>query len=792
MRFSEAWLREFVNPSIDTQKLVHQLTMAGLEVDGTEPAAAPFSGVVVAEVLEVSQHPQADRLRVCLVANGSGEPLQIVCGAPNVRPGIRVPLAVEGAHLPGGVVIRKTELRGVASSGMLCSAKELGIDDPATGLMELPADALVGVDVREYMTLDDCVIDVDLTPNRADCLSIEGIAREVALLNDLDWAVPDIASVPVSVPETFPVSVSAPEACPRYLGRLVRGVSRTVQAPIWMRERLRRAGIRPLDAVVDVTNYVLLETGQPLHAFDAVKLEGGIHVRYAAQGEKLSLLNGEEVALDSDVLVIADQRKALALAGIMGGSDSAVGDGTTDIFIECAFFTPGVIMGKARRYGLNTESSHRFERGVDPELQTRAIERASELILSIAGGKAGPIVEATSPSHLPQRASILLRYDRIARLLGMSIDRPKVAEILKRLGMKVENHPQGWTVTPPGFRFDIAIEADLIEELGRIQGYESLPHRHPVMATAMRPVSERILDLDRVKNLLVDRGYQEAITYSFVDEARQVMIEPEISYLALKNPISSDLAVMRTGLWCGLLDAALKNTFRQQNRVRLFESGLRFARRDGGIDQRKSIGGLAIGAVHEEQWGEAARPVDFYDIKADIEGIVKLTGREASLEFAAAAHPALHPGQSAEIRLDGEHLGWVGMLHPRLEKQLSFEQNVFLFELDQDVLLRRDLPVFRGISKFPQVRRDIAVIIDESVMVDRLVECVKEADGSILRQVVVFDVYRGQGVETGRKSVALGLVLQDEAETLTDARVDETMGSILERLSKEFNARLRD
>ncbi|WP_119629517.1 phenylalanine--tRNA ligase subunit beta [Methylocaldum marinum] len=792
MRFSEAWLREFVNPSIDTQKLIHQLTMAGLEVDGTEPAAAPFSGVVVAEVLEVSQHPQADRLRVCLVANGSGEPLQIVCGAPNVRPGIRVPLAVEGAHLPGGVVIRKTELRGVASSGMLCSAKELGIDDPATGLMELPADALVGVDVREYMTLDDCVIDVDLTPNRADCLSIEGIAREVALLNDLDWAVPDIASVPVSVPETFPVSVSAPEACPRYLGRLVRGVSRTVQAPIWMRERLRRAGIRPLDAVVDVTNYVLLETGQPLHAFDAVKLEGGIHVRYAAQGEKLSLLNGEEVALDSDVLVIADQRKALALAGIMGGSDSAVGDVTTDIFIECAFFTPGVIMGKARRYGLNTESSHRFERGVDPELQTRAIERASELILSIAGGKAGPIVEATSPSHLPQRASILLRYDRIARLLGMSIDRPKVAEILKRLGMKVENHPQGWTVTPPGFRFDIAIEADLIEELGRIQGYESLPHRHPVMATAMRPVSERILDLDRVKNLLVDRGYQEAITYSFVDEARQVMIEPEISYLALKNPISSDLAVMRTGLWCGLLDAALKNTFRQQNRVRLFESGLRFARRDGGIDQRKSIGGLAIGAVHEEQWGEAARPVDFYDIKADIEGIVKLTGREASLEFAAAAHPALHPGQSAEIRLDGEHLGWVGMLHPRLEKQLSFEQSVFLFELDQDVLLRRDLPVFRGISKFPQVRRDIAVIIDESVMVDRLVECVKEADGSILRQVVVFDVYRGQGVETGRKSVALGLVLQDEAETLTDARVDETMGSILERLSKEFNARLRD
>jgi len=792
MRFSEAWLREYVNPPIDTQRLVHQLTMAGLEVDSAEPAAASFSGVIVAEVLEVSAHPQADRLRVCLVSSGSGEPLQIVCGAPNVRAGMRVPLAIEGGRLPGNVSIRKSELRGVASFGMLCSAKELGIDDPQTGLMELPADAPVGTDVRDYLGLDDCIIEVDLTPNRADCLSVEGIAREVASLNALDWSASDVPSVSVTSPETFPVSVSAPEACPRYLGRLIKGVSRTVQTPLWMRERLRRAGIRSLDAVVDVTNYVLLEMGQPLHAFDAAKLEGGIHVRYATPSEKLCLLNGEEVALESDVLVIADGRKALALAGIMGGSSSAVGDDTTDIFVECAFFTPSVIMGKARRYGLNTDSSHRFERGVDPELQTRAIERASELILSIAGGDAGPIVEVASPSHLPRRAPILLRYERITRLLGMNIDRPKVAEILMRLGMVLVDHPEGWTVTPPGFRFDIAIEADLIEELGRVYGYESLPRRHPVMATAMRPVSERILDLDRVKNLLVDRGYQEAITYSFVDEARQTLIEPEIPYLALRNPISSDLAVMRTGLWCGLLDAALKNTFRQQSRVRLFEAGLRFARWDAGIEQRKSLAGLAMGLVHEEQWGESSRSVDFYDIKADVEGMVKLTGREAGLEFIGAAHPALHPGQSAEIRLSGERLGWIGMLHPRLEKQLGFEQSVFLFELDQDVLLGRHIPVFHGISKFPQVRRDIAVIIDEFVTVDRLIECVKEADSSILRQVVVFDVYRGQGVETGRKSVALGLVLQDEAETLTDARVDEIVGSVLERLSREFNARLRD
>ncbi|HYE38101.1 phenylalanine--tRNA ligase subunit beta [Methylocaldum sp.] len=792
MRFSEAWLREYVNPSIDTQRLVHQLTMAGLEVDSAEPAGGSFSGVIVGEVLEVSPHPQADRLRVCRVSSGSGEPLQIVCGAPNVWVGMRVPLAVEGARLPGDVSIRKSELRGVASFGMLCSAKELGIEDPQTGLMELPADAPVGADVRDYLKLNDCIVEVDLTPNRADCLSMEGIAREVALLNGLDWTVPDVPTVSVSARDTFPVSVSAPEACPRYLGRLIKGISRTAQTPLWMRERLRRAGIRSLDAVVDVTNYVLLEMGQPLHAFDAAKLEGGIHVRYATPGEKLRLLNDEEVSLDPDVLVIADQRKALALAGVMGGSDSAVSDDTADIFVECAFFTPSVIMGKARRYGLNTESSHRFERGIDPELQARAIERASELIIATAGGEAGPITEAVSSSHLPQRTPILLRHERVTRLLGMNIDRSKVDEILMRLGMTLVEHPEGWTVTPPGFRFDIAIEADLIEELGRVYGYESLPRRHPVMATAMRPVSEGVLDLDRAKNLLVDRSYQEAITYSFVDEARQALIEPEIPYLVLKNPISSDLAVMRTGLWCGLLDAALKNTFRQQNRVRLFETGLRFARRDSGIEQRKSLAGLAMGSVHEEQWGESARSVDFYDIKADVEGIIKLTGREADLEFVAGTHPALHPGQAAEIRLGGERLGWIGMLHPRLEKHLGFEQNVFLFELDQDVLLGRNIPVFQGISKFPQVRRDIAVIIDESVTVHCLIDCVKGTDSSILRQVVVFDVYRGQGVETGRKSVALGLVLQDEAETLTDARVDETVGRVVDRLSKEFNARLRD
>jgi phenylalanyl-tRNA synthetase beta chain len=792
MRFSEAWLREYVNPAIDTAQLVHQLTMAGLEVDSAEPAAGTFSGVVVAEILETSAHPQADRLKVCRVAAGLAEPLQIVCGAPNARAGLRAPLAVEGAELPGGLKIKRSELRGVASFGMLCSARELGIDDSASGLLELSADAPVGADLRDYLKLNDHIIEVDLTPNRADCLSVEGIAREVALLNGLDIKTPDIRPVPVTTQASLPINVEAPEACPRYLGRHIKGVSRNAPTPLWMKERLRRSGLRSLDAVVDVTNYVLLEMGQPLHAFDAARLDGGIRVRYARSGEKLRLLNDQELELHDDVLVIADDSKALALAGIMGGSESAVSETTADIFLECAFFSPASIMGKARRYGLATDSSHRFERGVDPEMQARAIERASQLIVEIAGGEAGPVTEAASPAHLPKREPILLRSERIGRLLGLHIEPARVRDILFRLGLNPEDRPEGWSVTPPGFRFDIAIEADLIEELGRVYGYDRLPRRHPTIPAAMRPVSEKQLELDRVKNLLVDRGYQEAITYSFVEAGLQQLIEPEIPHLALKNPISAELAVMRTSLWVGLLDAALKNSHRQQSRVRLFESGLKFAQRAKGIEQRKSIAGLAMGTVNEEQWGEPQRPVDFYDLKADVEAIVRLTGRSGALSFGAGAHPALHPGQTAAVSLGGERLGWIGMMHPRLEKQLGFEQSVFLFELDQDVLLRRAVPRFRSLSRFPQVRRDIAVIVDEAVTVDRLVACVQGQGGGILREAIVFDVYRGQGVDAGKKSVALGLLWQDDSETLTDARVDGAMAAVLERLAKDFEARLRD
>jgi len=791
MRFSEAWLRELVNPPLATEALVAQLTMAGLEVEATEPVAGAFSGVVVGEVLELAPHPEADRLRVCQVAAGGDAPLTIVCGAPNVEVGMKAPLAVQGAVLPGGMKIGKSKLRGIESFGMLCSAKELGFDDGQTGLLALPQDAPVGADLRDYLRLDDTAIELSLTPNRADCLSVEGVAREVALLNGVDFAPSATPVIPVSSEATFPVTLDAPEACPRYLGRLIQGVDRAAPTPMWMRERLRRSGIRSLGPLVDVTNYVLLELGQPLHAFDAAKLQGGIRVRYGFPGEKLLLLNGQEITLESDVLVIADAQRPLALAGIMGGEDSAVGGDTQDIFLECAFFTPHLIMGKARRYGLATDSSHRFERGVDPQLQTRAIERATQLLLDIAGGAAGPIVEAVVEAHTPKREPIVLLHERVTQLLGVSIPAEQVAGLLSRLGLKLESRHGGWQATPPGFRFDIAIEADLIEEIGRVYGYNNIPKRNPATHMELQPVSEAKLDIERAKDVLVDRGYQEAITYSFVEPAMQAKIEPELETIALKNPISAELAVMRTGLCCGLIDAALKNLNRQQARVRLFEAGLRFTRRGGEIFQEKSLAGLALGSVHEEQWGGKMRPVDFFDVKADVEALLRLAGHEASAKFVRSQHPALHPGQSAEIVLDGQPLGWLGLLHPKLEKQLGFETRVFLFELDQDRLLNRAIPSFKPLSKFPQVRRDIALIVDGNVTAASLVGCVKK-QSPLIRQVWVFDVYQGPGIEAGRKSVALAVVLQDDAETLTDAKVDGVVTEVLASVAQEFNAKLRD
>ena len=790
MQFSEAWLRELVNPALNTQELVEQITMAGLEVDSVNPAAAEFSGVVVAQVVSVTAHPDADKLRVCQVEVGTDTPLQIVCGASNVREGLKIPAALIGAKLPGDFKIKKSKLRGEQSFGMLCSEKELGLAADADGLMELAADAPMGTDIRDYLALNDQLIEVDLTPNRADCLSVEGVAREVALLNELEFNVTQINPHAVEHQETLDVKISAPEACPRYLGRLIKGVNATAETPLWMQERLRRSGLRSLGSVVDVTNYVLLEMGQPLHAFDAAKLSGGIEVRLAHADETFSLLNDQEIKSNSETLVIADAEKALALAGVMGGSESAVSDNTQDIFLECAFFNPSFMMGKARHYGLHTDSSHRFERGVDAELQSRAIERATQLIVEIAGGSVGAITEVVAEQYLPERPAVTLRQQRIKRILGVALDEAEVEGILQRLGMSIVKDAEGWQVTPPGFRFDIAIEADLIEELGRVYGYNNLPQTSRLMRSALSEAPEAVLEIDQIKDLLVGRDYQEAITYSFVDEDLQKTLVPEDTYIKLQNPISSELAVMRTTLWCGLLQAAAYNTKRQHTRVRLFEAGQRFLGTDVA-QQEKMLAGIALGSANPEQWGEKARKVDFYDIKADVEAICALTGRE--VQFVVAKHNTLHPGQSAEIQtMQGQSLGWIGMLHPTLEKQLGFDGNVFLFELSQAVLLERNVPVFNSLSKFPSVRRDLALLIKEEVSFEAVKKCIDDCQEKLIKQVMVFDIYRGQGVEQGYKSIALGLIMQDATQTLTDSEIDAIVNSVLDALSNKLSAKLRD
>ena len=792
MKFSEQWLREWVDPDVDTQQLAHQLTMAGLEVDAIEPVAAEFEQVVVGEVMALSPHPDADKLRVCQVNVGQTDQLTIVCGAANVAVGVKVPAALVGAKLPGGLKIKKSKLRGVESFGMLCSAKELGMVEQADGLMILPKDAPVGEDIRRYLKLDDVTIELGLTPNRGDCLSLAGIAREVGVLNLAEVSNPVLDVVPVTLDDTFDVKLDAPEACPAYYGRVIRGIDNHLETPLWMQERLRRSGLRSLGPVVDVTNYVLLELGQPMHAFDLAKLEKGIVARYAQAGEKLSLLDEQEISLDADTLVIADHKKAVALAGIMGGLETAVQPETTDIFLECAFFNPLAIAGKARKYGLHTDSSHRFERGVSPELQSQAIERATALLLDIVGGQAGPVINAQSDAHLPTRQPVVLRPHRIEKVLGMSIPGTQVAEILGRLEMDVQQQGEDWQVIPPAFRFDIELEEDLIEEVGRIVGYDQLPNTRPQGALWMKARPETSLSLRRIRHFLVDQGYQEAITYSFVSPELQSLLAPTDAVVNLSNPISSDMATMRTTLWPGLIQAMQHNLNRQQNRISLFECGLRFIQQDTELNQEMMVAGLRAGDNLPEQWGAKARRVDFFDIKRDVEALLGLSGECSDIRFDVASHPALHPGQSVVIQRNGLSIGYMGALHPQLARTLGINQDVMLFELSLSGVQGTRIPAFQALSKFPAIRRDLALVLDVKTTAQQVKDVVRKIAPASLKNIDLFDVYMGEGIDSGRKSLALGLTLQDLSRTLTDKEVDDVITKVVGTLQAELGATLRD
>jgi phenylalanyl-tRNA synthetase beta chain len=792
MKFSEKWLREWVNPNVDTDTLVAQLTLAGLEVDAVEPVAGDFKGVVVGQVTSVEPHPDADKLRCCKVDIASDELLSIVCGASNVREGLKIPVAVVGSVLPGNFKIKKAKLRGVESYGMLCGASEIGLVDNVKGLMELADDAPIGKDFREYLDLDDVAIDVDLTPNRSDCLGIAGIAREVGVLTGCDLTQWPAETINVQSAKTVKVNIDAPADCPRYIGRVIENINVKAETPLWMQEKLRRSGVRSLGPVVDVTNYVMLELGQPMHAFDLDKISGDITVRPAKADEKLTLLDGQEVSVLENTLLIADDSAPLALAGIMGGEASSVGDETKNIFLEAAHFNPLVIAGRARGYGLHTDSSHRFERGVDAELPQSAIERATALLLDIVGGEAGPVTEQVSESDLPKVESIILRADRIKRVLGISIDAAQVEEQLTRLGLTiVATEDNSWQVTVPSFRFDIAIEVDLIEELGRLYGYDKLPETRPQGTVLTTDISENTLATHRLQSLLVDRGYQEAITYSFVDpELQQHLAVEDEQAIALANPISADLSVMRTSLWPGLIQAMVYNLNRQHDRVRLFEVGRSFRGTQDNVIQHRQIAGVVCGSRYAEQWSEKQRPVDFFDVKADVEALLDL-GSEANIRFVAEEHPALHPGQSARIYKGEQAIGWIGALHPKLNKPLELNVRVYVFELALAPVLEAQIPEFESLSRFPANRRDLAVVVDSSTTAGEIHHCLQGVESDILKSIQLFDVYSGDGVEDGKKSIAIAFNLQHAERTLTDEDVDALMQTITERLENTIGALIR-
>jgi phenylalanyl-tRNA synthetase beta chain len=793
MKISVNWLKEFIKLSDDAKAIARRLGAGGVEVASVAPAIPAFEKVFVGEVKSLEPHPSADKLKVCQVDAGQGKPLQIVCGAANVRAGMKAPVILPGGKLPDGTEIKQAQLRGVDSSGMLCSAKELGLSEEATGLFELPSDAPVGKGLREYLGGDDQLIEIEITPNRGDCLSILGVAREMGALYGTKLEKPDVAPVKAANKDSFPVGIEAEAACPVFATRIIKGIRPDAVTPLWMRERLRRSGLKPIHPAVDVTQYVMLELGQPMHAYDLKRLDGGITVRMAKQGEKAKLLNSQSYDLQPDFLVIADKSRVQGLAGIMGGGESNVTAGTTDILLEAAFFTPAAISGRPRRMDLLTDAAYRFERGVDPQGQARAIERATQLILEIAGGQPGLTSVTTADKTSIKTQAITLRRARLALLLGIEVPDAEVGAILTRLGFEVSPDKQGWSAVPPSHRFDIEIEEDLIEEVGRVHGYDKIPALQYPSRQGMERLPEARVDLRRLRQVLVERGYQEAVTYSFVDHTLQTRLyqTPEMA-LPLANPITEDMTEMRLGLWPGLLKVLQYNLNRQQDRVRLFETGLRFTLQTNEIKQENTLAGLVSGPEFPLQWGLPDRPVDFADLRGDIEALLRPAGAVGRLKTEAKPHPALHPGQSARLMLDGQELGWMGALHPGVLKALDLPQGALAFEIRLGALLESKIPAFEPISRFPAVRRDLAVVVSEEVSAAELLAAAREAAGNLLQEARIFDIYRGPGIDSGRKSVALGLILQDSSRTLTDEDADGAMQRVADRLARGLGATIRD
>ncbi len=785
MQFSENWLRSLVDTDLDSQALSHALTMAGLEVEDMQAVAAPFSKVVVARILSAEKHPDADRLQVCKVDVGLAEPLQIVCGAANARAGLIAPCAMVGAELPG-ISIKQAKVRGVESFGMMCSSKELGMSAEATGLLELDNNAMVGQNIRQHLDLDDHLLTLKLTPNRSDCLSITGIARDVAAITGAATRFAEISPAVVGLAQIKNVTVSEQAACPRYCGRLISGINAQASSPAWMVKRLERSGLRSISAVVDITNYVLLELGQPMHAFDAAKLNGDVNVRFAKTGESLSLLNDQIIQLKADDLVIADALGAVALAGIMGGKSTAVSDETTDVFLESAFFVPSVIAGKARRLGLSTDSSYRFERGVDFGNTRHALEYATGLIQQICGGKAGDITEVMGV--LPARHAVKLRMARLNSVLGIEFEHKKVAQLLTQLGFLFSVAEEIFTVTPPSYRFDITIEEDLIEEIARLHGYDHIPATPPVAELTMLAAPERQLHLNQLRDRLVSTGYQEIVTYSFVDEGWERDLLGNAAPIKLKNPIASNLSVMRTSLWGGLLDTLTYNLNRKQDRAYLFEIGAVYHQVADTFQETTRISGLAYGSANPEQWAATGVEVDFFDVKAHVDTLVGAN----NVSYEKAEHSALHPGQSARILLDGKAIGWLGKLHPKWQQHYDLPKNAYLFELDASAILSRQLPVYQEVSKLMPVRRDLAIVVDENIAVQTVLNAIKKTDIPLILEVALFDLYQGKGIAENKKSLALSVLMHDTEKTLTDNDADTAMANLLQLLQKDFDAILRN